>query len=353
MVKSTVISRYTYEQLENIAKTQDAFILGEYEKLTCKSNINFLCSCGNSYHRVYSTILKIGLTCKDCTMKNMVIKTKLHCIDKFGCVDPNQLPEIKQKIKKIFTEKYGVDSPMKSDKVKQRQKDIIMTKYGVENTFQSEIIKDKLKQTNILKYGVEHPLQNTELQNKFKQTMRERFGVEVPYFSEALKLKGKETCLQKYGVEYSLQNEEVRQKGKETCLQKYGVEYPQQNIEVIAKRQQNAKKYKKYTMPSGKVINIQGYEHFAIKELLLNYTEDEIKTNRFDIPRIEYCIDTKKRYYFPDIFIPKENKIIEVKSDWTYRSKTDYITEKAQATKDKGYNYEIWVYTNKGQKTVI
>ena len=242
---------------------------------------------------------------------------------------------------------------MKTKEVKERQKDIVMKKYGVENTFQSEVIKEKIKKTNMIKYGVEHPLQNEHLQNKFKQTMIERFGVEVPYFSESIKKKGRETCLKKYGVEYSLQNKDVQQKSKKTCLKKYGVENPQQNIEVLVKQQQNAKKYKQYTMPSGEVRNIQGYEHFAIKDLLTQYTEDEIKTNRIDIPRIEYYANDKKRYYFPDIFIPKENKIIEVKSDWTYRSKINYTHEKAVATKSEGYNYEIWVYTYKGEKTIV
>ena len=35
------------------------------------------------------------------------------------------------------------------------------------------------------------------------------------------------------------------------------------------------------------------------------------------------------------------------------RRTTGNITEKTKATKDKGYIYEIWIYTNNGTKTLI
>jgi TRAP-type mannitol/chloroaromatic compound transport system permease small subunit len=43
--------------------------------------------------------------------------------------------------------------------------------------------------------------------------------------------------------------------------------------------------------------------------------EDYIITDRKDIPKIGYKIVEKQKYYFPDIYIPSENKIIEVKSN--------------------------------------
>jgi hypothetical protein len=50
-----------------------------------------------------------------------------------------------------------------------------------------------------------------------------------------------------------------------------------------------------------------------------------------------------------DIFIPKENRIIEVKSTWTFQ-KPDVLL-KQLAAKEMGYKYEIWVYDKKGNKT--
>lgn len=43
-------------------------------------------------------------------------------------------------------------------------------------------------------------------------------------------------------------------------------------------------------MPSGKIIDYQGYENFALDELLNveNINEDDIITNRKDVPEIWY-----------------------------------------------------------------
>jgi hypothetical protein len=105
-------------------------------------------------------------------------------------------------------------------------------------------------------------------------------------------------------------------------------------------------------MPSGNKIKVQGYEPFALDELIKKYEETDIITERKDIPRIKYTIDEKQKYYFPDIHIKSINTIIEVKSNWTYKCKEDNIQEKANATKLAGYNYEIWIYDDKGNKTV-
>ena len=103
-------------------------------------------------------------------------------------------------------------------------------------------------------------------------------------------------------------------------------------------------------MPIGNVRNIQGYEHYALRDLLKIYKEDEIITLRKDIPRIPYIFNSKNKYYFPDIYIPHENKIIEVKSTWTYKRDLDINKLKSEATINSGYNYETWIYDDKGNK---
>ena len=106
-------------------------------------------------------------------------------------------------------------------------------------------------------------------------------------------------------------------------------------------------------MPSGKVVKIQGYEPFALNELITLYHEDFIKTNKKDVPRITY-IDASNinHYYFPDIFISNSNKIIEVKSTWTYKCNIDINNLKAKACKDQGYIFEFWIYDRKGNKEI-
>jgi DNA repair protein RadC len=109
---------------------------------------------------------------------------------------------------------------------------------------------------------------------------------------------------------------------------------------------------KKYIFPSGKEIKIQGYENFAIDELIKNnINEFDIITGCRNVPEIWYNdINGKKRRHFVDIFIPSQNKCIEIKSTWTFKKQKDNVFLKKQAAKDLNYLYEIWVYDNKGNK---
>ena len=353
MVRKTDI-RYTEDLLNELLDKYDATLVGKYDKFSSRTKIKFICACGQEGCKSFVLFPKFGIHCRLCVNEIMAEKTKKTNIKKFGCEDPNQLPEMKKKIKEIFQEKYGVDSPMKTKEVQDKMKNIFIEKYGVENPFQNEDVKKKLTSSLLRKYGVEHPLQNKEIHNKFEKTLMTNYGVTVPYHSEELKQRGVDTCLENYGCEYSLQNSEIRKKSVATNLQRYGVENANQNKEIQTKIQINSKKYKKYTMPSGIIRNVQGYEPFAIKKLLTDgYKEEQIITNRSDIPRILYKVNEKDKYYFPDIFIPHENKIIEVKSTWTYSSKTDNIELKANACRAESYNYEIWVYNYKGERVIV
>ena len=61
-------------------------------------------------------------------------------------------------------------------------------------------------------------------------------------------------------------------------------------------------------------------------------------------------IDDVKHVYFPDFYIKSENKIIEVKSEWTLQLYRAHVEEKAKATIHSGYKFEIWVYDGNKKK---
>jgi hypothetical protein len=107
-------------------------------------------------------------------------------------------------------------------------------------------------------------------------------------------------------------------------------------------------------MPSGTIRKVQGYEGFALKELVKVYPEEDIKTYRRDIPSIPYYDDGKKRVYHPDIWLPNENKLIEVKSLQTYIwHKNEVLLKKKAAQeqgKEQGFSYEIWCFDAKGNR---
>ena len=184
-------------------------------------------------------------------------------------------------------------------------------------------IKEKRKQTtNLTKYGVINTGSLEEVKDKIKNSFQANFGG------------------------HPKRNKEVQEKWVATCLEKYGG-HPNQNKDVQAKSEATSYHYKTYMMPSGKLVKYQGYEDKALDELVQGYEEDDICIGRANIPLIDYYIDDKKHVYFPDFFIKSENKIIEVKSEWTIQLKRGNIEEKALATVKAGYKYEIWIYNDK------
>jgi hypothetical protein len=101
-------------------------------------------------------------------------------------------------------------------------------------------------------------------------------------------------------------------------------------------------------MPSGSKVKIQGYEHYALDELLKKYNEEQIVIERKNVPRILYELNGKEHYYFPDIYIPHENKIIEVKSKWTFEHKKEITNAKEIYCKKAGYKFELWIFSKDG-----
>jgi len=146
-------------------------------------------------------------------------------------------------------------------------------------------------------------------------------------------------------------NNNSKLKTKNTCVNKYGVENVCHNAEIAERSSKNSYRTKAYTFPSGKQIKCQGYEPFALNELIKLYKEEDIITGCVNVPIISYTgLDSKEHKHFVDIFIPTDNKCIEVKSTWTAEKKKDNIFLKQVAGKKLGYDYEIWVYDKKGKK---
>ena len=170
--------------------------------------------------------------------------------------------------------------------------------------------------------------------------------------NEQIKKKKVETCLNNYGVEYPSQSNEIKQKQILTSLKNYGVEYPIQAPQVLDKNLKSCYKTKQYILPSGNKFFTQGYEYLALDELIYkeHIVENNIIMGATNIPTIWYFgNDGKNHRHYVDIFIPTENRCIEVKSTWTAKKNEHNIYLKQNAAKLLGYNYEIWIYNEKKQ----
>lgn len=372
--------KYDINLLTKFCKENEIVLEGIYDKLTRESIITGKCiesNCNETFNKNFRQLLISNGYCKTHTLLNSKQKSKQTFIEKYGALHPLKSEEIKQKIintnlekygvsntfqykvfkeksKETCKEKYGVNNPMQCNDIKEKVKQTMQDRYGVKYPSQNEEFKQKSKDTCMKNHGVEYSLQSQDIRNKSIETCIEKYGVKNPMQCVDIKQKVKQTCLEKYNVENPFQNEEIKQKIKTIFLQKYGVNHPMQHTYIMDKNIKSSFRTKSYTLPSGTVLQYQGYENYAIDELLQSGIEEQDIINGCEnIPDIWYeSTNGKIRKHFVDLYIPSQNKCIEVKSTWTFSDAKDSeeIFHKQKAAKELGYNYEIWVYNGKGVK---
>jgi hypothetical protein len=214
----------------------------------------------------------------------------------------------------------------------------------------SKNFKEKKEKTNIEKYGVKHYTQTQEYLNKSNASCFKKYGVAYPTQNKEIMNKIQNTNINKYGTICPLNNEEIKKKTKDTCLLRYGATSHMQNAQFFETMKSKFMKFKIFEFPSGRIDKVQGYEPFALRELLnIGTCEEDIvigdKKISDYIGKIFYhdLAGTRRRYY-PDIYIISLNKIIEVKSTYTYTSSYEVNQLKKDATLSKGLCFEFWVY---------
>ncbi len=353
------------DNLNEILKIYGAENIGEYtNNIINKTNIIFKCKCGENGEKLLKTIKRNGAYCKKCTTKLQVEKCKNTCLEKYGETTNLKTKETKEKKLKTVQEKYGVDCVFKSNIIKEKIKDINQEKYGVDCVFKNKDVREKCIETQNKKYGGLYNFANQKFQENFKKTMIEKYGVDNPSKHIELYEKNKRSFKEKYGVEHPIQNQLFKNKMIKTNQEKYGVSNVSKNLRIRNKIQistiQYMKtywykpyKFKTLTTKLGYKRQYQGYEKYALEELFEKYNEDDIITKRSEIPTFNYNKENKIHTYIPDIFIKSENKIIEVKSTWTYTLDTCKNKLKWNSVKENGYNFECWVYDKKKNKEII
>ena len=238
--------------------------------------------------------------------------------------------------KQTYFEKTGYDHQLKNPEVIEQIKNTNMEKYGVENVYQADWCIKQIKQTKLERYGNEN-YNNIE---KAKETCMEKYGVENVYQADWCIEKSKDTKFLKYGNP----NYNNIEKSKLTNLERYDVTNPM-HIGEVADRCSNGYKnsWHEYTLPSGKIIKLQGFEPKAFDLLLEEYTEDEILYKRSDMPKLIYYTlqDNKDHRYYPDFYIPKDNLLVEVKSTYTYEASLEVNLLKEQCVINYGFKYRL------------
>ena len=328
----------------------------------CNNNLKF-----ESYKNGYIK------TCgnKKCIDKYIKIKREQTMLNKYGVINAYQLEEFKDKIKQTNLKKYGSESVMNNKEIKQKQQNTIKEKYGVNNISQLDEIKRKKEKTSLKKFGVKY---HTELQSekdKLSKIAKQNFekngdeiikkrietnlniyGTEHALQNKIILDKLQKTNLEKYGYTTPGKNELIKEKAANTSIKKYGYKSHMQNSLFFDNFKKSKYKKKDYTLPSGKIIKVQGYENLGLDLLLESYTEKNIINNQVEMSKyigeIFYIgLDNKQHRYYPDIYIISENKIIEVKSKYTYNADKETNLLKMKACLNKRFKFEFMIFNSK------
>lgn len=125
---------------------------------------------------------------------------------------------------------------------------------------------------------------------------------------------------------------------------KYGVDNVMQIYDVFNKQQRSAHTVKSINI-KGVEIQYQGYELKGIEYLLsIGIKINEIIIGKSNIPVIKYSFKGKDKIYFPDIYIPHINHIIEVKSQWTMKKEYEQNIAKRDACIKAGYLFDFLIF---------
>lgn len=300
----------------------------------------------------YGTCMSVS-----CSKKYNLDKTNETLIKKYGTTNIMKIPGVLEKIKVTNNSKYGSDFFMGTEDFKNKVKKTFAGKYGGHPTKLKET-QDRKKKTNLERYGHEHVLNNLEVKEKSRITNNSKYGGNSSMCSDVIKKKSTETNKRKRGTDWYVQSEDFKEKFKKTMISKYGVEQVMHYTPSFEKSMDTSYKKKLYVFPSGRIEKIQGYEGFAINDLLdSGYPEDDIVVSNKAIEKHTGNIwymdsENKRRKYYPDIYIVSENRIIEVKSDYTYDSAYSINIRKRKSCLDLGIVFEFWIYDKKGNKSI-
>jgi hypothetical protein len=341
---SKSIIRFNKELFDKYSAEHSLKLVDENDinKIHCNIYLTGNCvteGCNETFTKKFHVLYKSNIyTCKQCTIKNGVINNKKTCMEKYGVESVWQVKEVRDKVKSTVLEKYGVDVVSKCESIKEKLSEKI------------KLIRKENPHPNLKYNNDNRPINHISNKKERERRIIEKYGQlnyrSSPVFKELVK-KGIQN---KHGVEHISKVESVIENKKINNIKKYGVASTSQVPEIANKITKNGFKLKEFIFPSGKIEKVQGYEPFALRDLIEkeNICENDIITGCKNVPTIWYNdINQVKRRHFVDIFIPSQNKCIEIKSSFTV--KKDNVFEKQKTAKNLGYLYEIWVYNEKGE----
>ena len=329
------------------------FTLTSTEYVRSNDPLEYTCRCGSSCKLSIKDLTIDRENCKACSQK----KREATNMERHGAAYPLQVPEFRAKAAATNMERHGAAHPSQVPEFRAKVEATNMERHGAANPLQVPEFQAKAAATMLERHGAANPSQVPEFRAKMEATMRERHGAansgQVPEFQA----KAVATMLERHGAAYPLQVPEFRAKLENTNMIRYGTRHPMQNLAVFQRNQASRFATKQYTFTDGKTVSYQGYEGHAIKLLLeQGVTEEDIVSGYKALKGsifIFYEWEGNTHRYYPDLYLPSQNKIIEVKSTYTWSVSKMQNVAKLEQTKNQGYMCEAWIITDKGKLDTV
>jgi hypothetical protein len=209
----------------------------------------------------------------------------------------------------------------------------MIKKYGVTNQWEVPGYRERFEDSNLKKYGHKYFTSTQDFKNKTRDKIEEKWGGAHPTTFQSVIDKRRETNLEKYGYICALQNPEVRMKANKSSYRR-----------------------KPYTLPSGEIVNLQGYEGYALDLILNDNEESDILIGEkiiAEIGSICYNMNETERFYYPDFYIRPKNLVIEVKSLYTYDNMLQENLLKRDSVLGKGLDFQFWIMDKENLLEII
>lgn len=239
--------------------------------------------------------------------------------------------------------------PVSHKTSEQKKTQTSIERFGVAHHMQSPEILAKRDQTSVERYGVSHAMKLPEFVAKKQAAEIEHHGA----LRHSFDLRVKRLQEQHPDLSNWAQLPETVEAIRATCVTRYGGHHFQNP--ALFERYQRRSKYKcyPYTLPSGRIIQVQGYENEIIDELLIEGVLESDLRFGSECPGIWYEQGGKRHRYHPDIFIVSQNLVVEVKSDYTFVNAFETNMLKAAATKEVGYSVQFRIRRSRKSPTRI
>ena len=114
---------------------------------------------------------------------------------------------------------------------------------------------------------------------------------------------------------------------------------------IEMKHLNNGFKWKPYTFPNNRMVEVQGFESQTIDLLLSSsVAPEDIYLNKSEKPIVHYIWQGNSHKYFPDCYVSSSNTIVETKSLWYWNKDIGQNMAKIAGSLSQGYNIRIVVW---------